>query len=125
MSLPAWPVGLKHEPLTDGFRISEPHVPPRETEFEGGARRRRPTSTLRRAVFAMTWEFTEAEYQAFRNFYHRTLVDGTLRFTMLVPDGIGGAYFERTCMFKGMPQAAQPMPLRWRISAELHVTGAI
>lgn len=125
MSLPTWPDGLTYEPLTDGFSIQQPHLTPYETEFEGGARRRRPVSSLRRAIFAMSWQFDNAGYGAFRDFYHRVLNDGSGRFTMLLPDGPGGSYVARTCMFKGMYQASQPQPPFWRISAELHVTGSL
>lgn len=124
MSLPAWPVGLEHRPVLPQFRIAEPHVAPLETEFEGGSQRRRPRTTLRRALFAMTWRFSATEYGLFRTFYHRTLGEGTLRFTVDVLDGPSGECISRTSQFKGMYTAART-GTRWTVSAELYVFGNI
>lgn len=125
MSLPEWPSGLPYMPLTDAFGVKEPHVPPAETEYEGGAYRRRPMATVRRALFPVGWLFNDAQYQDFREFYHLTLGEGSLRFTAQVPDGNGGAYITRTCQFKGMYQTSQPQAPHWTIAAELYVFGGI
>lgn len=125
MSLPEWPAGLPYMPRADAFGIKEPHIPPVETEFEGGAYRRRPKTTVRRALTPTGWLLDGAQYQAFRTFYHLTLAEGSLRFTMQVPDGTDGAYTSRTCQFKGMYQASQPQPPNWTVSAELYVFGGI
>lgn len=125
MSLPAWPDGLPYMPLADGFGIPEPHVAPIETEFDGGAYRRRPRATVRRALFSTARLFDSSQYQAFREFYHTTLGEGSLRFTMQVPDGNGGAYATRTVQFKGMYKVAQPNPPNWHVSAELYVFRSI
>lgn len=123
MSLPSWPAGLPYMPDASGFSIGEPHVPMLETEFEGGAYRRRPRSTIRRALISMAWLFDDTQYQTFRSFYHTTLGEGSLQFTMQVPDGSGGAYASRTCQFKGMYKTSQPRPPYWQLSAELYVFG--
>lgn len=123
MSLPAWPSGLPYMPEADGFSIGEPHVPMLETEFDGGAYRRRPRSTLRRALIPVAWLYDATQYQAFREFYHTTLGEGSLRFTMQVADGSGGAYATRTCQFRGIYRVAQPKPPYWTVSAEVYVFG--
>ena len=124
MSLPAWPTGLPYMPMRDGFSVSEPHLKPLVTEFEGGAFRRRPRSTLRRAKFAMVWRFTPEQRTTFRNFYHSTLVEGSLRFTMLVPDE-GSDYVSRTVQFVEMYREGAPAGTMWDISAEIYVFGGI
>lgn len=124
MSLPAWPSGLPYMPMRDGFSVSEPHLPPLVTELEGGAVRRRPRSTLRRGKFAAAWRFTPEQRDAFRTFYHLTLAEGSLRFTMLVPDQ-GADYVTRTVQFAGMYREAAPAGVMWDISAELYVFGGI
>lgn len=124
MSLPSWPSGLPYMPKRDGFSVLEPHLKPLVTEFEGGAMRRRPRSTLRRAKFSMAWEFTAAQRTTFRNFYHKTLVDGLLCFTMQVPDQ-GADYVSRTVQFVEMYREGAPHGVVWDISAELYVFGGI
>ncbi len=121
MSLPVWPATVKHNPDRRAFRVVEPHVPPAETDLEGGSKRRRPTTTVRRAVMAFTWYMTDAQYATFQNFYHETLVEGALRFQMPVFDAVTG-FVTRTCMFKGMYQASRPT-MEWTVSAELHIFG--
>jgi len=115
-----WPSTVPHQPLADSFRKTEPHTPPHETEFEGGAYRRRPSSTISRELYSVTWEWTDAQFKAFRTFYHTTLGDGSLSFTMSV--FVEDQYASRTCQFKGMYQATRPDNL-WRVSAELYVFG--
>lgn len=120
MSLPVWPVAVEHRPLRSAFRVIEPHVKPLETELEGGSIRRRPSTTIRRALLAFGWDWTDEQYTIFRTFYHLTLSEGALRFTMSVPDG--DLYVERSCQFKGMYEATRPTRF-WRISAQIHIFG--
>lgn len=122
MSLPVWPTALEHRPLRDGLRLTQPHEPAHKTEMEGAARRKRPSATIRVAVFAMVWDWEQADYDLFRTFYHLTLADGTLRFTMPVFDGAGSAYVTRQCQFKDAYEWSRS-GLRWRVSAELFVYG--
>ncbi|MHB2265805.1 hypothetical protein [Aliihoeflea sp. PC F10.4] len=118
MSLAVWPNNLQFRPRRDAFRLLEPHVPPQETEYEGGARRRRQAATVSRQLYAFAWDWSDAEYQAFRTFYHRTLVSGAKRFQMpAAPD-----YAVRTCLFKGMYASTKP-GRDWRVTAELFVFG--
>lgn len=122
MSLPAWPETVEHRPLRNALRLVEPHAKPHVTEYEGGSRRKRPSATLRVATFAMAWDWETADYDGFRDFYHHTLVDGTLRFTMPIFDGPAGTYVDRECQFKAMYEWNR-RGLRWRVSAELLVFG--
>lgn len=122
MSLSEWPEGVQHRPLRNAFRLAEPHVPPHETEFEAGAPRRRPRATIQRALYAFAWDWEAAEFALFQTFYHRTLGEGAVRFTM--PVFGTGAYATRTCQFKGMYEASQPNRF-WRVSAQIYVYGGL
>lgn len=124
MSLPVWPSSVEHRPLRDSLRLVEPHAAPHVTEFDGGAQRKRPSATRRVSLFAMTWDWETSDYDAFRTFYHHTLVDGTVRFTMPVFDGAGGTYVTRQCQFKDMYEWSR-RGLRWRVSAEIIVFGGL
>lgn len=120
MTLPSWPAAVQYKPLRSAFRLVEPDIAPLETEFEGGAIRRRPRATVRRRLFGFGWEWEDAEFAAFEAFYDIALGKGSLRFTMQVFDG--GAYAARTCQFKGMYEAHRPTRF-WRVTAQLWVFG--
>ncbi len=118
MSLPVWPATVQHRPRRDAFRMVEPHVAPHETDMEGGTPRRRPRATVTRQLFAFAWDWEDAEFGLFHTFYHVTLAQGSLRFTMPVFDG--SAYAARTCQFKGMYEPHRPGKF-WRVTAQLYV----
>lgn len=121
MSLPVWPATVQHRPSRPAYRLAEPHVAPIETELEGGAFRRRPRGTVRRQLYAFSWDWLDAEFVQFETFYNVTLGEGSQRFTMQV--FAGSAYASRTCQFKGMYEAVRP-GLYWRVTAQIFVFGS-
>lgn len=120
MSLPVWPANIQHRPMWPSFRLAEPHVPHHETEFEGGADRRRPRSTVRRQLYSIVWHWEDAEFGRFEAFYHRTLGEGAMQFTM--PFFLVGGYVTSTCKFKGSYEVTRPNRFR-QVSAQLYVYG--
>lgn len=120
MSLPVWPANIQHRPMRPSFRVPEPHVPHHETEYEGGAYRRRPRSTVRRQLFSIVWQWEDAEFGRFETFYLDTLGEGAMQFTM--PFFRVSDYVASTCQFKGMYETTRPSRFR-QVSAQLYVYG--
>ncbi len=120
MSLPVWPSTIQHRPMRPSFRLAEPHVAPVETEYDGGAYRRRPRTTLRRQLFSIVWQWEDAEFGRFETFYNVTLGEGAQRFVMPFFDVAD--YSDRTCQFKGMYEVTRPARFR-QVSAQLYVFG--
>lgn len=120
MSLPVWPGDIQHRSMRPSYRLAEPHVAPHETEFEGGADRRRPRSTVRRRLYSIVWQWEDAEFDRFETFYNVTLGEGSQLFTMPIFDVTD--YVARTCQFKGMYEATRPTRY-WHVAAQLYVYG--
>jgi hypothetical protein len=69
----------------------------------------------------MQWFMTAAQVVTFETFFDDTLLDGTLRFTMVTPNP-DGTTTSRTCHFEGMkPKVAPSGSGDWIVSGQVTV----
>lgn len=91
----AWPTGVRYEPLSGSMDVPDPYRAPLQTEMDDGSDWRRPSTTLIVARVSFSIRMPNSEIAAFKLWVRRTLVQGTLPFTM--PVWTGAAYETKTC----------------------------
>lgn len=84
--MPAWPETLPEVPPLDGMQIGAPNGAFVEHAMDAGPpqSRRRTTAARRPAMFTYR-HLTEAQIEAFENWFDSDLAGGSLTFTMLHP----------------------------------------
>ncbi|MEJ8571222.1 hypothetical protein [Microbaculum marinum] len=97
-----WPNGLSYRPVSGSMTRAKPFRTPNRTDMEAGNVRGRRSATKRISTIKFDLKLSNAEFLVFDAFVWRTLVDGTLPFTM--PIWTGAAYATRTCKFAEDPQ---------------------
>ncbi len=92
----AWP-NIEHRARARSFRTLAPGAPRLSTEMDDSSAWHRPSTTLRLARIAFQIRMSNADFDVFKVWEDRTLVQGTLPFVM--PVWTGSSYQSRTCTF--------------------------
>jgi hypothetical protein len=119
MADPAWPAGIPHEFLRDDFAGAEPHLPPLETEMEGGVVRMRRRFSKAVATVQASIYLSDTQFETFRVWVRDTLLHGTQRFT--VPIYVTTGYATKTCQLVGGTYKWARMGVGWKVSLALRV----
>lgn len=84
MANASWPATLPSYVLEQGYSetLADQTL---DTQFEGGAPRRRRRSTVDNRAFSVTLHVDQAQSQTFEQFYDVTLAGGTLPFDWVHP----------------------------------------
>jgi hypothetical protein len=116
-----WPATLP-APLAQGYGIT-PADPVVRTDFEVGAKRARRRTAARNDSVSVSWNFTDAEFQAFREWFEDDATGaagGAAWFNVTLRLGNGGAA-EEEARFAGVFKADATAAQRWLVSATLEV----
>ena len=112
-----WPATLPN-PQT-GMKV-DPAPQTIATDMEVGAARVRRRTSHRVDVFAVTWQFTDAQMDTFRTWFDGDGAGGAAWFTLTIPDGYGGLNAV-SARFKGTFGSSVDDAFVWTVTASLEV----
>lgn len=114
MANATWPTELPSKPLVDGFDEQGADNVIR-SEMDAGPNKVRRRSTAAPEIYRMTFEMSGQQVKILKNFYHDTLLDGSLKFDMSHPR-TGDL---ETWQFKSPYRVVPRDGTRWRANIEL------